>query len=200
MDSVRPPAARRLFRRFLRDRRGSPSIEFALASVPLSLAIIGTIEVGMILFATTLMESGLRDAARFGITGATPDTLSRQERIIEIVENRTLGLVDLDAADFEVVVYPAFSDIGRGEPFVDGDGSGAYETGETFVDENGNGVWDADIAAAGAGNAGDVVVYRIQYDWPLFTPLAATVLGTDGAIPLSATVAVRNEPWDGLDL
>lgn len=189
-----------LLDRFRRDTCGSPSVNFALAAVPLSLGIIATIEVGMILFATTLMESGLRDAARFGITGRTPDTLSRQERIVQIVQDRTLGLVDLETANFDVVVYPTFSDIGRGEPFIDGDGSGAYETGETFVDENGNGIWDADIADAGAGDAGDVVVYRISYDWPLFTPLAGTVLGTDGLVNLSATVAVRNEPWDGVGL
>ena len=115
MDSARAPSARRLLRRFHDDTNGSPSVEFALASVPLSLAIIATIEIGMILFATTLMESGLRDAARFGITGATPDSLSRQERITEIVGNRTLGLIDLETADFDVVVYPTFSDIGRGE-------------------------------------------------------------------------------------
>jgi len=107
--------------RFRSDTSGSPSVEFALAAIPLTLGIIATIEIGMILFATTLMESGLRDAARFGITGRAPDALSRQERIVEIVKNRTLGLVDLEVANFDVVVYPTFSEIGRGEAYIDGD-------------------------------------------------------------------------------
>jgi len=106
-------------------------------------------------------------------------------------------LVDLDNANVEVLVYPDFGSVGTGEDFVDGNGNGAYDAGETYTDGNGNGQWDADIGAAGAGNAGDVVVYRIQYNWPLLTPMGAAIIGdANGTIPLRASVAVRNEPWD----
>ena len=60
---------------------------------------------------------------------------------------------------------------------------------------SGNGTWDSDIGVPGPGDAGDVVIYRIRYDWPLMTPFAGTFIGTDGIFPIRASVAVRNEPW-----
>ena len=149
-----------------------------------------------ILFLSTLIESGLRDASRYGITGSEVSGVSRMERIVQIVSERTLGLVDMAEADVDVLVYPSFSDIGRGEDFVDGNANGVYDLGETFTDANANGVWDADIGVAGVGAAGDVVVYSMRYDWPLLTPFAGTFIGSGGTFPIAAAIAVRNEPWD----
>ena len=49
------------------------------------------------------------------------------------------------------------------------------------------------MGLAGLGGPGDVVVYRLRYDWnvmiPLFTPFFGDV------VTLDANVAVRNEPF-----
>lgn len=179
------------------DRRGSQPIEFAFAAPVLLLMTCGIFETGMVLFLDVLIESGMRDAARYGITGQAAGSEDRMDRIIEIVEDRTVGLVDMDEAEVSVLSYPAFSDVGRGEEFVDGDGDGKYALGETFSDENGNGVWDEDVGEEGAGGSGQVVVYRIAYDWKLMTPLLATAMGDDkGNYRLESTVVVSNEPWE----
>ncbi|MEQ8226541.1 MAG: pilus assembly protein [Rhodospirillales bacterium] len=188
---------RRIFGRALADdQRGSSLVEFGLAAPLVVLMIIGTVEFGMILFVSTLMESALRDAARFGITGQEPEGGTRLEQIIAIVEKRTIGLVDMTDAKVEVKIYPTFGDVGRGESFVDGNGNGAYDAGETFTDENGNGVHDADIGEDGAGDAGAIVAYRMEYAWPLRTPMAGQLIGEDGKFVLRSAVAVRNEPYD----
>lgn len=186
----------RLFARLAAARDGVASLEFALSFPLLAMMIVGTIEFGMIQFTGILMESGLRDASRYGITGYEEGGVSRFDRIVQIVSKDTLGLVDLSTAQFQVLVYPGFNDIGRGEDYVDGNGNGQFDAGETFTDENGNGVWDADIGVPGPGGSGDVVVYRILYNWPLLTPLASTFIGHDGKFPIRASVTVRNEPWD----
>ena len=183
-------------RRMSRCDAGSPSVEFAFAAMPLILMVVGTMELGMVMFTSTLMESGLRDAARFGITGQVPDAQSRLERIKDIIENRTLGLVDMNNASIQVLTYDSFADVGRGENFVDGNGNGAFDVGETYTDENANGQWDDDVGAAGAGGSGEIVVYRMNYPWPLMTPLLSHVIGEGGHFSLRAAVAVRNEPWD----
>jgi hypothetical protein len=187
------------FLRCLRDMRanedGSPMIELAFAAPFIAFLAMGIIEFGMMMMVTVLLESGLRDAARWGITGQVPAAQTRMERITEIIEEHTLGLVDIAAANFEVLVYPGFSDVGKGEAFVDGNGNGDYDAGETFTDTNGNGVWDADMGVAGTGGSGDVVLYKIAYDWPLLTPLLDHVIGTSGTFALDASIAVRNEPW-----
>jgi len=190
---------RRLIRflKRLRDREdGSPAAEFAFVAPIMILLVVGTIEFGMIMFVTILMESGLRDAARYGITGSEFGKMSRMERIVEIINDRTLGLVDISEADIQILVYPDFGQIGDGEDFVDGNGNGTYDVGETFTDANGNGTWDSDIGQSGPGASGQVVLYRIEYAWNLLTPLAAPLIGENGKFTLSASIAVRNEPYN----
>lgn len=193
------PFSKLKIRSFKRDTCGSTLMEFAFGAPILLTVILASMEFGAVMLTSTLMESSLREAARFGITGQQPDDATRLERIIEIVDERTLGLVDMSQAQVDILVYPSFSDIGRGEDYIDGDASGSYDIGETFTDENGNGVWDADIGAAGSGASGDIVVYRMRYDWQSMTPFASHFLGNDGILNLAASIVVRNEPWDGLE-
>jgi len=175
-------------------RQGATAVEFAFVFPMIAMLVVAVVEFGMILFVGVLMESGLRDASRYGITGYEESGVSRLDRIVQIAGEHTLGLVDMATAEFEVLVYPGFGDVG-GENFVDGNGNGTYDAGETFTDRNGNSVWDSDIGVPGPGDAGDVVIYRIRYDWPLLTPFAATFIGSGATIPIRASVAVRNEPW-----
>jgi hypothetical protein len=189
----------KLIRRLLclrRDENGSPGIEMAFAAPVLFLLCAGTVEFGMIMFVNVLMESSLRDAARYGITGQVPDGFDRQAYIIQLIGERTIGLVDISTADIQILSYPTFDDVGRGEDFVDGNGNGSYDPGETYTDENGNSQWDDDVGVPGAGESGQVVVYRISYEWPLLTPLIAPLIGDDGKYLIKASIAVRNEPWE----
>ena len=74
-----------------------------------------------------------------------------------------------EQGDDRITAYPTFDDVGKGEAFIDGNGNGKYDAGETYKDCNGNGKHDADRGKADAGDAGDVVVYQFDYDWPLLT-------------------------------
>ena len=53
----------------------------------------------------------------------------------------------------------------------------------------------AGLVTLACGEGGDVVLYRVDYEWPLLVGLLAPVFGNDGKVPLSASVAVRNEPY-----
>jgi hypothetical protein len=188
---------RRLARaRALRDRRGSAAVQFAVAIPVFILLVFGLIEIAMILFVNSLMEGGLREAARFGITGFDPDGQSRTEQILQIVGVQTQGLVDMEQVDIDFLVYPSFDDIGQPEPYTDANGNGSHDAGEAFTDVNGNGAWDADMGAAGLGGPGDIVVYTLTYDWDPLTGLLDPVLGgADGLMTLRASIVVRNEPF-----
>ncbi len=174
---------------------GSTIIEFAFIAPLLAMLLVAIVEFGMIMFSSILMESGLRDASRFGITGREVTGLTRLESIVQIISDRTIGLIDMNVAKVEVLVYPSFSNVGVGEDFIDGNANGIYDAGETYMDGNGNGAWDSDIGVAGPGGTGDIVLYRISYDWPLLTPFASQFIGEAGTFALRASIAVRNEPW-----
>jgi len=184
-------------RRLARSEQGAAAVEFAFTFPLLLVGVIGTLEIMGMLFATALIEGGLREASRFGITGLEPAGVSREEKIIELVNRAGVGLVHVNSGDVQTTVYSNFESIGQPEPYVDdGPANGQYDLGESYVDVNGNGQWDPDMGAAGVGGPGDVVVYKLDYEWPLFTPVLVPFMGTDGKVMLEASLAVRNEPYD----
>lgn len=179
-----------------RCRRGVSALEFGLAAPVLVLSVAALIELTMMMFVAALLEGGVREAARFGITGFSPLGVSREDRIRQIVAENTIGLVDMATATVSQQIYPGFADVGKPEPFDDqAPVNGVYDIGEPFQDVNGNGQWDSDMGAAGAGGPGDVVLYTIEVDWKPLTPLVAPLFGAAGKIRMRSSVAVRNEPY-----
>ena len=189
------PNCHGLIRRLADCREGATALEFAFALPVVMVLIVGMLEVAMIMFVSTSVEGGLRQAARYGITGQTPQTGTREEAIIGIIGSYTLGFVDLDASDVTFMTYDSFNDVGQPEPWTDTDGNGAYDVGEAYDDLNGNLQWDADRGSAGVGNAGEVVQYKIDYDRSLLTPYVSNLLGDNGMLHMTASIAVRNEPY-----
>ena len=191
----------KLIRRLSRCRQGGTALEFAIVASVLFTVFFGVVELSMYSLANVLLEGSMREASRFGITGSVVAGSSREEKITNIVSTTTMGLVDITDSSYklDVLVYPSFEDIGAPEPFNDnpplGNLNGVYDVGELYTDINGNGQWDPDMGLSSAGGPGDVVLYTVSYDWPLWTYLATLVGGSDGKLPLSASMAVRNEPY-----
>lgn len=160
------------------------------------LMMVGVMELGTIMFVTTTMESALRDASRFGVTGQGTNDQQRLDTILQVIDARAGTLIDVNAAEIDVKVYPSFASIGEGEEFTDANGNGIFDSGESFIDANGNGQFDADLGEPGPGGADDIVVYTLTFGWELLTPVAQPLFGQDGIVQLGASIAVRNEPFD----
>ncbi len=174
---------------------GIAALEFAFAFPIVLTLVMGVIEVSMVLFVSALMEGGLRDAARFGITGNVPPE-GREAAIVNIVNDRLMGFATITSSAIKMRSYLCMSQIGQPEPLTnDINGNGKYDPGDGYEDRNGNGRWDADMAMPGAGDSGNIVVYELILDWHLLSPLLAPVFGDNGVVPLKASTAVRNEPW-----
>jgi Flp pilus assembly protein TadG len=177
-----------------RNNDGSAAIEFSFTAPLLIMTIVAIMEFSMILFLNASLEGSLRDAARFGSTGFTPEGVNREDVIISKIKAATLGLVAIDADHVTTLVYTDFSEVGQPEPFTDDSpANGVYDVGELYNDVNGNGQWDSDMGTPGLGGACDVVVYRIHTEWKLLLGLLASTIGNP--ISLDASTAVRNEPY-----
>ncbi|MEM8949113.1 MAG: TadE/TadG family type IV pilus assembly protein [Pseudomonadota bacterium] len=175
-----------------KDEKGGALVEFAFVA-PLFLAIVlAIIEFSGITFAQTLLEGGAGQASRFGILGSVPDGSSREQAIRDIIEKNAFGVIDADDVRLETLTYNSFAAIGQAEPFEDANGNGSFDENEIFQDINGNGARDDDQGRAGAGDAGQVVLYRLTYDWDIMVPIFQPFFGEQ--ITLQATTAVRNEP------
>lgn len=186
-------AVRIILRRIRACERGSPALEFALVLPVLLLTTVGTIEMAINLFIGSSIESAVLEASRYGITGGDDGTTTRAERVLEIVKDRTYGLLDMTKVDLDTLVYDSFDNIGKPEPWVDANGNGAWDAGESYTDVNGNAQWDADMGEAGLGGPDAIVVYRVSYDWGIVTPMVQQLLGN--SVHHESSVAVRNEPY-----
>jgi len=190
----------RLWRRFWKSEKGSSMVEFALVAPVVILLIAGIIDFMMVLFVTSLMEGGLQNASRLGRTGfqTVAVTVPRIDAIRQEIEDATVGLVDMADLTVTTKVYPCFDSIDQPEPYIDDSpANGAYDAGETFTDVNGNGTRDLDMAIVGGfGAPGSIVLYNVSYNWAALTPLIGKFFGPNGKMPLSVSVAIRNEPFN----
>lgn len=181
----------------LADGAGSAVVDFAILGPALVLALIGILEVAVLMLTQILLQTAVGDAARSGIVGTGRDGLSRAELVRRVAERIGGTLLDPERLHLDTLVYPSFDSIGRPEPFTDVDGNGRHDAGEPFTDVNGNGRWDTDMGASGLGGPGAIVLYRVRYDWRPMTPLLRGLLPGGGALELQASYAVRNEPFPG---
>lgn len=171
-------------------------VEFAFAAPVIVLLIAGILEVSLVLFVSVLAEGGLREASRYGITGQEPGGLTREEQLVQIVKDHTHDLIEVSPSNVKFIVYDSFEHIGAPEPYDDANSNGEYDDGEDFTDWNGSGSWDEDTGEEGVGMAGEIVLYKITYQWAFLTPLFQVFGGDDGKLDLTASIAVRNEPYD----
>ena len=208
--------------RLLRREDGVSAVEMALVAPIFFAFMIGTMEVALVMFTNVAVEGAVRDAARYGITGSTANGLSREDRLRQIIHQRTFGLIDPDQAQITTKVYPNFAAIETEEEFTDLNGDGYRDAGESYTDANGNGQWDPgepltdtndngvrdatepyvdsnnngewDGGARGMGGSGEVVLYTISYQLPFIAPVVNNLFGVR-VLNLSTRIVVRNEPW-----
>jgi Flp pilus assembly protein TadG len=164
-------------RRFPRDNSGSNAIQFALIAAPFFAMIFAIIEMAMIFFATQAMETATQDAARLIMTGqAQMQSMSGTTFKTQLC-NKLMGVMDCaNGLDVDVKSYSSFANVSISNPV-----SGGTYNNTTGYD---------------AGHAGDIVVVRTFYQWPVFV----TGLGFDPSNIggnkrlITATAAFRNEP------
>lgn len=183
------------FRKIIRDQRGVTAIEFSLISPVLFLMVMGTVEMGLALFAQSVLEGGTFTASRLGKTGYVAEEETQEETIRNILSQKIGSLLNMDDVEISYTIYSQFDQIGQPEPFIDNNDNGVRDVGENYTDSNGNGVYDDDVGAIGLGNPGEVVVYKVSYPWKIYTPIVSNVLGKNGVINLEARTVIQNEPY-----
>lgn len=185
-----------LHQKFLSNDYGAAIAEFAIVVPLIILLIFGALNLGFVMFITNVLEAGVREAARYGITGQSQTGLTRDASIKAIVLNTlsvySNGLIDPSLVTITVKAYPDLASIGNPEPFIDAAGKGYYVLGDPFTDVNKNGVWDADMGVVGSfGLGGQAVLYQISYVWDTIIP----IFGTSSLVTIVAKTPVVNEAF-----
>ncbi len=170
---------RRLSRRFGRNRRGATAVEFALVA-PIFLALLFAImETALMFFAGQVLETATQDTARLIMTGQAQNGGMTQAQFKEQLCSRLVALFDCATGVYiDVQSFSNFSSVTVTPP----------------IDANKNFINNMNYKI---GAAGDIVIVRSFYQWPLFvTGLGYDISNVVGSKRLlTATAAFRNEPF-----
>jgi hypothetical protein len=173
----------------LADRRGVTVTEFALIAPTFFLLLLGTFDLGQMVYAKVVLNGAVQQAARdAGLEGA--DTTAIDEKVEQVVH----PIVPNGTVSTKRESYYDYTDIGRPEKWDDNDSDGTCDNGEAYTDENGDGVWNEDVGKAGNGGADDVVLYTVTLNYTSNFPIPFMPPSWSSR-SLTSTAVKKNQPF-----
>jgi Flp pilus assembly protein TadG len=167
-------------RRFARAQNGAAAVEFALVAAPFLALVFAIIETALVFFAGQTLESAATDTARLIMTGQAQTSGYSKDDFKTAVCNRLAGgLFDCSNGVYvDVKTYTSFTSITSAPPIT-------------------NGQLDTSNMNYTPGVAGDIVVVRLYYQWPVFVSMFGDNLSNLNGNKrlLVATSVFRNEPF-----
>ena len=174
-----------------RDRRGVSAVEFGLVAPILVGLILGTLQLGLDMWAKSVLNGAMQEAGR---DSGIEDYHSNQKALDDHVREQVGALLPMAKLTFTRKNYQNFTDVGAPEDFTDSNHNGVYDDKECFEDENGNAQWDADGGMAGQGGARDVVVYSAVMEYKELVPVSKFV-GMGDERKFTASTTLMNQPF-----
>jgi Flp pilus assembly protein TadG len=168
---------------FIRDRRGATAVEFALVAGPFLALIAAIIQTFLVFFAQELLESVVQQSARQILTGQVQSQQMTQAAFQQAVCSQVVILFNCSGLMVDVQVATAWSSANTSAPTLTFNSQGQVSNTWQF----------------NPGSAGDAVVIRVMYLWPVFmAPLGLSLslanLQSNGSLMIMATAAFQNEP------
>jgi Flp pilus assembly protein TadG len=171
---------------FITDRKAATAVEFALIAAPFLAIIAALIQTFLLFFAQSQLESAVRQSGRQILTGQVQSqdaSLTQAQATTafkQTVCNNAAVLFTCTGLMVDVQVANNWSSANTGMPTLTYDSNG-----------NVNNTWQFN-----PGNAGDIVVVRVMYLWPVFFgPIAFNMANqANGSRLIMASAAFQNEP------
>lgn len=165
--------------RFGRAQKGVAAVEFAIIAIPFFLLLYAVIDTGLVFFATSTLENGVATAARQIKTGQAQTANMSQTQFRTLICNQINMLLKCDSRlGIDVRRFTSFSSVAL----------------PAALDANGNITGNLQF---NMGVAGDIIVVRAFYAWPVLTPqFGPSLVNMNGnARLLTAAAAFKNEPF-----
>lgn len=170
-----------------RSDRGSSVVEFALLLPVLCLVVMGTLELGYRIYAISVSNGAIRQAARMASTGGFTGPQIDAHVVNQIHKFRRDANVQIVKKS-----YSDFTGVGLPEPVTSGSiASGTY----CFDDVNNNGTRDDDMGTSGLGGAEDVIYYEVTATYPTLFKFSEKVLKFSPTATVKLNTIVSNEPF-----
>lgn len=160
----------------LRDTRGAAAIEFAFVAPPFLLLLMGTVEISLAFFTSSVIEGATKEAARQIRTGKVQESADPLATFRSELCDQLFGIIDCNEVVFHVQTFSNFQSVSM----------------PVELDEDGEIV----NTAFTPGGSSAITVVRAMYRWNFTTPLIDKVMpaGLGGHLIVS-TAAFQNEPY-----
>lgn len=161
-------------RRFRQDQGGAAAIEFAIVAPILFFALLSLIEIGVLVMISSSLDNAVVEAARRIRTGRADAAVSADSFEDQVCANFAAGMGSCRERLLTSV-----------------------QTFTSFSDANGVATAPPD-GSFNKGGAGDIIIVKVNYAWPLMSPFVATAYGREGPmeVTLSSRSAFKNEPFE----
>lgn len=168
-----------LARRFVRQQDGAAAVEFGLVALPFLALTFAILETALVFFAGQTLETAVQDSSRLIMTGNAQSSGFSKDDFKNAVCSRIYGLFDCaNGVYVDVKTYTSFSAITAAPPVT-------------------NGQIDTTKLNYSPGQAGDIEVVTLYYQWPIYVSLLGNNLSnlSNNNRLLVATAVFCNEPF-----
>ncbi len=177
------------------DQSGTSVVEFGLIAIPLTMMIMGTMDIGHSYYVQSVLAGELNEVARSSsLEGAA---VGAQQTVIDNRVRRAIHTIS-PSADVTTTrrYYQSFSKaaLAQAEEWTDTDGDGTCNDGEPYIDANVNDNWDADGGDNGQGGARDVVIIKVEVTYPRLFPVQSLLGFSEDVILISDSI-LANQPY-----
>jgi len=170
----------RRLRVFQKDERAAATVEFSLVALPLLGMILAALQLSMVFFADQMLQSAATNAGRELMTGQAQSGGMTAAQFETLVCNRAAGFFNCSNLMVDVESAGSFSAVNTAPPTITYDSNGKVTNQWSWS----------------PGAAGQVVIVKVMYNWPVFGP---TVLGLsnqpNGGHLLLAVTVFKDEPF-----
>jgi Flp pilus assembly protein TadG len=166
--------------RFLRDTRAATAVEFAIIAPLFIGLLISILETGIYFFAQNVLQAAAVQSGRLFLTGQAQASNLSQTQFASNVCPSIRTLFTCGSLMIDVNTYTSFSGANTSTPTLTYNAQGQVTN-----------TWNYNM-----GTAGQIMVVRLMYQWPVFTgPLALLVPNvSNGSSLVMGITAFKVEP------
>ncbi len=166
--------------RFRKDERAATAVEFAMLITPLMTLILASLQLSLIFYAGSALQSAAMSAGRMLMTGQVQNAGDTQSQFHQVVCNNAPILFTCGNIYVDVQSASSYSAINTAPITL------------TYAGGNVSNTWNYK-----PGSPGDVVILRVMYLWPVVaSPLMVGMADQpNGNKLLVGTSVFKNEPY-----
>jgi Flp pilus assembly protein TadG len=168
-------------KRYVHCHSATSAVEFALVAAPFVALLIAILQTALVFFASRVLDETAEQASRHIFTGQAQSSGMTQSQFANYLCQKASTLFTCSNFMINVQNYNSFASANTSTPTLTFDSSGAITN-----------QW-----AWSPGNAGDIVIVQVMYQWPVMLgPLGFNLANlSNGNRLLVSTVAFKTEPY-----